>query len=184
MGPGSGNVGKLGDLLSGVRLPDMKISGGSSAGGSTARSASSETASAPGESGSLSTILLIVGGLLLAGFFLWKKAKPDEADDKQIVHAALRGEWDPRQVASRDDVVKIFDRLSLARLGSDAANWHHRQIGERLATESPVPKPAIERLVSLYEKARYAPGRDIFSDAEISEARQGLCDMAGLERPA
>jgi hypothetical protein len=173
--------GKLGDLASGLRLPDVSPSGsdrsglrGPSIGGDAGRSSGGSWGDDPW------TGLLLAALVALIGFFYWHRfIRSRPAKDVDEAHQRLAWPVEPHAVATREDVVKAFDFLSLAKCGDEAVNWHHRQIARQLSDKEPDKDEAVVRLTGLYEKARYAPASDLFSDTEIAEARARLCQIAG-----
>ena len=103
-------------------------------------------------------------------------------------------------VATREEVIRAFEYLSLLRLGPAARNWNHRTIACQLANPSE-PGPASARLFSqrlgrsgrvsglaeaaqtladVYEKARYAPASDDLPSSALAAARTELCLLAGV----
>jgi hypothetical protein len=85
------------------------------------------------------------------------------------------GPWPvaPSAVASRTDLIRAFEHLSLLLLGRKARNWNHREIASRMGTG------AAERLAALYEQARYAPQDEPLPEEAVAEFRRDLCLLAG-----
>jgi hypothetical protein len=89
------------------------------------------------------------------------------------------GPWplDPNRVASRDDLIRAFEYLSLLRCGESARTWHHRAIAESLGGTQSERRTAAERLAALYEQARYAPTSG--GEPDWTTAREPLTLLAG-----
>jgi hypothetical protein len=91
---------------------------------------------------------------------------------------------DPAQVATRQDLIRAFEYLSLLRLGPAARSWNHRAIAARLSAEpsdaAAERRCAAAHLAGLYERARYAPPGDPLPDGEVRDARRDLCLLAGV----
>ena len=101
--------------------------------------------------------------------------------------------------ASRQELVRAFEYLSLLNLGPHARSFNHVQIARQLGEEvtpdraalpeqvvpatplgGPERRHAVEELAMLYEKARYAPPEDPLPDAALALARHDLCLLAGV----
>jgi hypothetical protein len=91
------------------------------------------------------------------------------------------GPWpvDPRTVATRAEVVRAFEFLSLLRFGLDVRTWNHRDIASALGTEAGNRRAAHE-LAQVYELARYTPDDESLPEAHLAAARRDLCFLAGL----
>src|SRR5205823_12936238 len=78
-------------------------------------------------------VALVVVALAVAVAVFWRlwavRAAPAGAARRRAL-----GPWplDPAAVASRADLIRAFEYLSLARCGEAARSWHHRAIAERL----------------------------------------------------
>jgi hypothetical protein len=106
------------------------------------------------------------------------------------------GPWpvNPAAIATREELIRAFEYLSLLNLGPAARNWNHLAIAERLKEAVPHALPgstpaaavastgndAANELASLYERARYAPPNDVLPDAALLTARRDLCLLAGV----
>jgi hypothetical protein len=92
------------------------------------------------------------------------------------------GPWpvDPKAVASRAEMIRAFEYLSLLRLGRPALHWNHREIADRLGTEDADRRRAAGEIAGLYERARYAPGDEPLSDEALATFRRDLCFLAGV----
>jgi hypothetical protein len=127
------------------------------------------------------TILLVVLGCVLV-MLGWKVLA-------QLAVAGMRqgggwklGPWpiNPARIATREDVVRAFEYLSLLRLGWPAQHWNHREIARRLGGEADERRRAARELADLYEIARYAPADEAMEPEAIDAARRDLCFLAGV----
>lgn len=93
------------------------------------------------------------------------------------------GGWpiDPRQINSREDVVKAFEYLSVLLCGPGAKTWTHSTIADELTSLAASEPGTALKLARLYELARYAPLDEPLTRAELLEARRLACDLAGLD---
>jgi hypothetical protein len=82
-------------------------------------------------------------------------------------------------VASRADLVRTFEYLSLLRLGLPARAWNHREIAARLGGDES-QRRAAGLLADLYEQARYAPADEPLSPEALAEFRRDLGFLAGM----
>jgi hypothetical protein len=93
------------------------------------------------------------------------------------------GPWpvSPDAVASRQDVVRAFEYLSLLRLGPAAKSRNHLDVAADLGRSGPDIRPAANRLALVYEKARYTPADEPLSADALAAARKELCFLAGVK---
>ncbi|MFN4259306.1 MAG: DUF4129 domain-containing protein [Gemmataceae bacterium] len=89
----------------------------------------------------------------------------------------------PAELASRTDVVRAFEYLSLARCGLIVRTWNHRQIAAQLAGTAASQRQAAQELAELYEQARYAPDEDELSDEQLRQARRHVCLLTEVTGP-
>jgi hypothetical protein len=143
-------------------------------------------ASGPAAQGGGSLLWTIVG---LAGLavLIWAAGKryPRGVDVVTQMRRQL-GPWpvNPGKVASREELIRAFEYLSVLQIGPAARNWNHRHIAKNLGGGKRLPTAVTtaERLATLYERARYTPAdEDLPADA-LAEARRGLCAFAGVNR--
>jgi hypothetical protein len=89
------------------------------------------------------------------------------------------GPWplDPARVASRAELIRAFEYLSLLRYGEPARAWNHRAIAERLGGSVDARRDAAEQLAALYEQARYTPMTG--GEPDWTAARGPLLTLAG-----
>jgi hypothetical protein len=186
----------LNNFAKDFKMPDFKSgsgggggnsgSGGSTGSGSNSNSGSRTASYSPGGGPSLgglgggSTSLIIVAVLAAAGVLFWYfylRKKPEPRVD--VDEGKKPWPVEPGLVATREDVVKAFEYLSVSKCGDEAINWHHHQIADRLGT-SQNQKEAADQLAGLYERARYSPANEIFTESDIAEARARLCQLAGV----
>jgi hypothetical protein len=96
------------------------------------------------------------------------------------------GPWpvNPADVATRQDLVRAFEYLSLLLLGPAARAWNHVEIAGKLSvSDDPAAtqrRNAASQLAALYEQARYAPPNEPLPENHLSDARRNLCLLAGV----
>lgn len=169
------------DRVRNVSLPhfNVRLPGLGGWGGRGLRAPAVPGVSVPGVSlalvwGLLAVVLAVVAWRLLA------RARRGGGD---LPSGWQLGPWplDPAQVATRAELVRAFEYLSLLRLGPEARACNHRALARRLAQgEGPEQRTAAERLADLYEGSRYAPGPEPLGPDEVAAARRGLCLLAGV----
>jgi hypothetical protein len=176
---------------------DLSLGGGSSwSGGSSSSSwwggsRSSSSRSRGGSSGSGigsggfsgSWTPLVFLGLIVLAIVLWvlvKRLRETQAE-LAVVSGGL-GPWpiDPRAINTREDVVKAFEYLSVLICGPSAKNWTHGTIAEALTDLAVTHGETAMMLARLYELARYAPLDEPLSRNDLIEARELVCDLAGV----
>ena len=93
------------------------------------------------------------------------------------------GPWpiDPRNITTREDVVKAFEYVSVLICGPAAKTWTHSTIAEELIALAATHGETAVKLARLYELARYAPLDEPLTRAELLEARRLVCDLAGMD---
>jgi hypothetical protein len=100
--------------------------------------------------------------------------------------AALFGDgpglWpiDPREINTREDVVKAFEYLSVLICGASAKIWTHNTIADALTELATTHGETAVQLARLYELARYAPLDEPLTRDELIEARELVCGLAGV----
>jgi hypothetical protein len=92
------------------------------------------------------------------------------------------GPWpmNPAQIASRADLVRTFEYLSLLCCGYEARSWNHLQIARQLGGNAAERRRAALELAALYEHARYAPEDEALTVEKLATARRDLCFLAGV----
>ena len=124
--------------------------------------------------------ILVMG----TGFIVWKLAALYRAEFAEHGRKDQQ-KWpvQPKDVATRGDLVRAFEFLALRCLGLDAKHRHHLDLANRLGGPSrPASEPrrlAADHLAHLYELARYAPGDEPLAEAELAAARRDLSLLTG-----
>jgi hypothetical protein len=92
------------------------------------------------------------------------------------------GPWpvDPREINTREDVVKAFEYLSVLICGPSAKTWTHSTIADALSDLATTHAETAVMLARLYELARYAPLNEPLTRDEVIEARKLVCQLAGV----
>jgi hypothetical protein len=130
----------------------------------------------------VNVILVAIGIAVLVAVF-WRLRG---SRSKRTSAVRPLGPWplDPTGVASRDDLIRAFEYLSLLRCGERARTWHHREIAARLSVGErgsvSVPRTeAAEQLAGLYEQARYAPAAAAEPDWSVARGPLAILTGAG-----
>lgn len=138
----------------------------------------------PGDGLNLLGMLVLLGLLV----FLWKLwGRRAEAAGLAAAQDWHPGPWPvaPGMIATRAELIKAFEHLSLLKLGRTAASQHHRAIAAGLCAaidaNSPEGQQAAQHLASLYEQARYAPADEPLTEPALRAARRDLCFLAGVQ---
>jgi hypothetical protein len=134
--------------------------------------------------------LLWVGVTLAVGLTLWRILSAHRGPGvRDHTGAPGLGAWpvDPARVATRDELIRAFEHLSLLRLGSGARTWNHLQIaaglGDSEAADAAERRRAAAQLAALYEQARYTPPSQPLPDSALVHARRELCLLARMPAP-
>lgn len=132
--------------------------------------------------GSWTAVILL--GLVILGLFLWlwlKNARFRSQRSEFVTPAGL-GPWpvDPRQISTREDVVKAFEYLSVLICGPSARTWTHTTVADALSELAASQAETAMLLARLYELARYAPIDEPLTQDELAEARHLVCSLAGV----
>jgi hypothetical protein len=125
----------------------------------------------------LAVIAGIVGAIVLA-ILLTRKWKLEQAERLAAVQA-LPTPIDFDSIRTREELVQVFDTVSLGRCGEDARNWNHRVIAEQFATAEPAHAGPADEVAGLYERARYAPEDEELTASDFAAARRDLRAIAG-----
>jgi hypothetical protein len=127
-------------------------------------------------------LLLVAGGLLVWQVLARLKAQAGPGTGR----GWRLGPWPvpPDRIASRADLIRAFEHLSLLLLGPAAQTWHHLAVADGLAAgagpaTSQRHNAAVE-LATLYEQARYAPDEGPLPAEALAAARRDLCLLAGV----
>jgi hypothetical protein len=138
----------------------------------------------PTARGSGSSLTWVALGLLLvgAGILTVVLYRQKLVQERQRSGTQELGPWpvSPEMVASREDLVRAFEYLSVLKLGPGSRSWNHRWIATQMAVAESNGCHAIGHLATLYEQARYAPAEDVLSEEAFRTARRDLCSLAGV----
>jgi hypothetical protein len=155
-------------------------------------SADLPVAAPSGAAGSSNWQLLIgFAGLAFLVVVLWRVLAQAQFRHEQQEGGWRLGPWpvQPGQVASREDIVRAFEYLSLLCLGQSARTSNHHVIAEQLADQRRLSpqvayfderQHAVDELAALYEQARYAPPSEPLPETALAAARRDLCLLAGV----
>jgi hypothetical protein len=136
---------------------------------------------APSAAGSRTGLVLVC--LVLLSVIGWKVLRLVAARRGQPGGADWQlGPWpmDPGQIATRADLVRTFEYLSLLCCGYEARTWNHLQIASQLGGDAAERRRAAVELAALYEQARYAPENEALTAEKLAAARRDLCFLAGI----
>ncbi len=128
-------------------------------------------------------VVLILLALIIGAVMWWKwgailmAAKGAKAAEAGVAAWPI----DPREIKTREDVVKAFEFLSVLLCGPGAKTWTHSTIAEELSMLAETHGETAIKLARLYELARYAPLDEPLTRAELLEARRLACDLAGID---
>lgn len=163
---GSGPDVGIGDIPSGGS------SGGWSAGGGWGFG---------GLEGSWLPVVLLAAVLFgaLVGWRFWYLRNPTRAG---WAPSEGLGDWplDPRRIATRDDLVRAFEYLSVRSCGAEARTWTHGTIAQALTALAATHGETAVLLARLYELARYAPLDEPLGRDDLAEGRDIICQLAGV----
>jgi hypothetical protein len=135
-----------------------------------------------GGGGAFGYVLVGVLLVVILGIVLWQViTQLSNRGGDEAAKGWNLGPWpvNPGAVASREELLKAFEYLSLLLLGPAARSWNHLDIAAGLGTEAE-RRVAADRLAALYELVRYAPGEEPLSGEALAEARRNLCYLAGV----
>jgi hypothetical protein len=121
----------------------------------------------------------VAGAICLRKLWLYWQETNQESRRKQ----GLSWAWkiDPRNVSSREDLIRAYEYLALSRLGIAVKSWNHLAIAAGLGSSTdPLRQNAALSLTNAYEHARYAPPEETLPKEVIVEARRQLCLLAGV----
>lgn len=120
---------------------------------------------------------VLLGALVWWRFWLMR----DPARSGWELPAGL-GDWplDPRRIATREDLVRAFEYLSVRICGLEARTWTHGTIAQALTGLAATHGETAVLLARLYELARYAPLDEPLSRDDLAEGRDIVCQLAGV----
>jgi hypothetical protein len=128
--------------------------------------------------------VLWIALIAAAGILVWKLLGGNIPGVGRLRKAGWRlGPWpvSPEAVASRQDVVRAFEYLSLLKLGPSAKSRNHLELAAELGHSASDTRQAANRLASVYEKARYTRADEPLSADAIAAARKELSFLAGAK---
>lgn len=85
----------------------------------------------------------------------------------------------PERVTTREEMIRAFEHLALARLGEPARTWNHLEVAGELGGDDSERRRLAQELASCYEQARYTPASDPLPDERLAEARRALTVLSG-----
>lgn len=135
-----------------------------------------------GAGGSWLPVILLVAFAVI-GLIVWKfwpMIKNRESSAAVAVRALGRWPVDPRTIASREELVRAFEYLSILLCGDAARVWNHLTIARALRKQIPSSDLIADELAKLYELARYTPADEAMSPGSLADARRCLCHLAGV----
>jgi hypothetical protein len=128
--------------------------------------------------------VLWIALIAAAGILVWKLLGGNIPGVGRLRKAGWRlGPWpvSPEALASRQDVVRAFEYLSLLKLGPAVKSRNHIELAVELGRATGDTRRASNCLASVYEKARYTPADEPLSADALAAARKELCFLAGLK---
>ncbi len=183
------DVPDLGLGGSGWKLPDMGFGSGASSTGTGFTPPSAPDATSFGGFGSVGgvggdswlpvIVLAVVMAVALVLWWLWPRIVGLRDEPRPLPGL---GPWpiDPRSIADREGLVKAFEYLSVLVCGAGAKVWNHVTIATALERAVPQADALADPLARLYAVARYTPANEDLPPGAIAEARQYLCELAGV----
>jgi hypothetical protein len=142
----------------------------------------------PSISGGESVFLTLLAGAAVA-LVLWKLyggrrhrriAQPGPDWAKANGRGPAPVSVDLSTLASREDLIRAFEHLSLVKLGMVARSWNHLHLAAGLGGERGAQRQIANHLAFLYEQARYAPGDSRLSPHALRTAQHELAILAGV----
>jgi hypothetical protein len=135
----------------------------------------------PGMEGSWLPVVLLAA-ILLGALVVWRFWYLRDDKAAPTYELGGLGPWpvDPRRIATREQLVRAFEYLSVLICGPTARTWTHHTIAAALADLAASHSETSMILARLYELARYAPLDEPLTTAEIAEARRLVCRLAGV----
>lgn len=131
--------------------------------------------------------LVWIGLAVIVVVLLWKLLGGSRTTPVAVQTTGWQlGPWpvNPADVATRQDLVRAFEYLSLLLLGPAARAWNHVEIAGKLGAADDATamqrRNAASQLAALYEQARYAPPNEPLPEDHLNDARRNLCLLAGV----
>lgn len=128
------------------------------------------------------TALAVIAGIAAAIFLAVLLLRKWKFNGEQRAAAAAGGAGgiDFDSIKSREQLVRVFDAVSLDQCGEEARNWNHRVIADQFGKTKPAIAEPADAVAGLYERARYAPLDEDLSTGEFADARRDLRVLAGV----
>ncbi len=132
--------------------------------------------------GTIGIVILCIIAAALIAFVLYRYWPQIQAMRSKPTSLPGAGEWpvDPRDVRDRDTLIQAFEYVSVFLCGDSAKVWNHATIAAAFVDRIPKSAGYAEPLARLYARARYTPNHELFTQADIAEARGYLCQLAGV----
>ena len=133
--------------------------------------------------GSLKSVGLVLGLIgtvmvvTLLGWRLWNRKGDSPSPTASEAH--LAGQIDLRLLSTREELVRVFDDLTVSTIGPQAVHWNHRRRARGLADVHASHRDHVHRLADIYESARYAPPDEGLSQENLIQARNDLLALTG-----
>jgi hypothetical protein len=152
--------------------------GGGGGGGGGGSSFGGGGAGLGGGATALAIIAAVAAGIFLAVLLLrkWKLDRDRKAAGSMSGPVPI----DFDAIRSRDELVRVFNRVSLDRCGVDARSWNHRVVADHVGQTEPAHATPANEVAGLYERARYAPADEDLTAGEFADARRDLRAIAGV----
>jgi hypothetical protein len=133
----------------------------------------------------LGTIALWLLLLALAALVLWQLSRWLRTSTAPRTPAADLGPWpvDPKLVATRAELVRAFDYLTLLVFGRKARPWNHRAVARSLAQRTEPLAATVAQLAGCYEQARYTEGDEALPADVRDQVRLALSQLAETAAP-
>lgn len=164
--------------------PNTGSSGGSSWGSGNSGGSSWGSSSGGGGGGGFSgggSALAVIAGIAAAIFlaiFLFRKWKLIQEQKAATATTADAG-IDFDRIRSREELVRVFNAVSIDQCGEDARPWNHRVVADEFGRTRPAVAEPADQVAGLYERARYAPADEDLTNNEFADARRDLRLLAG-----
>jgi hypothetical protein len=188
---GKSNAGELWKMkppdMQGSGVTPPKVGGLSGGGGPTLSGGGGGGGGGPslgggGGLGGGGTALAIIAGIVGAIFLVFLLLRKWKLDRLQRAAGVIDGATsiDFDSIQSREELVRVFNRVSLDRCGEDARPWNHRVVADHFGQTQPAHAQPANDVAGLYERARYAPADEDLTAREFADARRDLRTIAGV----
>jgi hypothetical protein len=132
-----------------------------------------------GGGGTALAVIAAIAGAILLAILLFRKWKMNQAERAALIHGGQMP-IDFESIRSREQLVRVFNTVSLEQIGTDARSWNHRVVADRFGATKPTVAAPADEVAGLYERARYAPDDEDLTGGEFSIARHDLRLLAGV----